>query len=249
MIEFFSSVDGLTESFPIIKHSKELPKWINLAREDFKQQQESELTKSQHIFKCPGIFHVFSLGFLVTSWHDFEITCTDRGLNWTIPDKMMNVLLERDVIQLQSGDGIAKYIPKRPWSIPHIIKLNTPWHVIAPKNVKFLMLPLPYAEEMDFECCPGILDPGYSSEINIQLYWNKIRGNRVVKAGTPLAYLIPLTEKNYNFVVRDKNEKDEKWLKKRKYLNFFSFVFGRNKVKDSYLKHYGDKEYRIRNIL
>ena len=244
MIEFFSSVDGLAEHFPIVKTSSHVPKWTRLVKEDYKKQKQG----TPHLFKCPGIFHLFSYGFVITAWHDFEITCTVKGINWTIPDNMMNDLLEKDVIQIQQGDSIGKHIPQRPWSIPHILKINTPWHVIAPKNVKFLMCALPYSEDFDFECCPGILDPGYSSEINIQMYWNRIRGTRIIKAGTPLAQFIPITEKNYNFKVRDKNKKDELWLKKRKYLNFFSFNFSRNKVKDSYISHFKDKFLRVRSL-
>ena len=80
------------------------------------------------------------------------------------------------------------------------------------------------------------------------MYWNRIRGTRIIKAGTPLAQFIPITEKNYNFKVRDKNKKDELWLKKRKYLNFFSFNFSRNKVKDSYVSHFKDKFLRVRSL-
>ena len=57
------------------------------------------------------------------------------------------------------NDGIAKNIPKRPWSWPDIVKINTPWHVMAPKDVKFLIIPLPYTPFFDFEACLGILDP------------------------------------------------------------------------------------------
>ena len=77
-----------------------------------------------------------------------------------------------------------------------------------------------------------------SSELNIQMYWNKMSGKRIVKAGTPLAQLIPLTEKEYSFEVRDKNENDTKWLKKRKYLNAYSFIFNRNKAKEAYHRQY-----------
>ena len=88
----------------------------------------------------------------------------------------------------------------------------------------------------------GILDPGFSSEINVQGYWNKKIGVHLIKAGTPIAQLIPLTEKSYDYVVRDMNQNDERWIKKRKYLNFFSFQFARNVVKNAYIKHVKGRE-------
>tara|TARA_B100001939_G_scaffold222714_1_gene191665 strand:- start:2502 stop:3248 length:747 start_codon:yes stop_codon:yes gene_type:complete len=235
-IQFFSSIDGVAETYPIVKTSQELPKWTYLVREDFKKQQYAK--QDIHLARCPGIFHMFAQGFIIPAWNDFEIECNGEGIKWTIAENHMNDLLEQRVFTVQSGVSIGKYLPKRPWSIPHILKYNTPWHVITPKNVKMLMLPLPYTEDFDLECCPGILEPAYSSELNIQMYWNKMSGKRIVKAGTPLAQLIPLTEKEYSFEVRDKNENDTKWLKKRKYLNAYSFIFNRNKAKEAYHRQY-----------
>ena len=237
-IQFFSSVDGVAETYPIVKTSQELPKWTYLVREDFKKEQFAK--KDIHLARCPGIFHMFTQGFIMPAWNDFEIDCNGEGIKWEISgDRGMNdSLLEKSVINIQSGFTIGKYLPKRPWSIPHILKYNTPWHVITPKNVKMLMLPLPFTEDFDFECCPGILEPAYTTELNVQLFWNKINGKRMVKAGTPLAQLIPLTEKEYTFEVRDKNENDTKWLKKRKYLKAYSFVYNRNKAKEAYYRQY-----------
>jgi len=58
-----------------------------------------------------------------------------------------------------------------------------------------------------------------------------------MKAGTPIAQLIPLSEKTYDFVVRDKNEKDEQWLQKFKYFNNMAFQYARNLIKKAYNKH------------
>ena len=58
-----------------------------------------------------------------------------------------------------------------------------------------------------------------------------------MKAGTPIAQLIPLTEKTYDFIVRDKNEKDEQWIRKFKYFNYMAFQFARNLIKNAYTKH------------
>ena len=56
------------------------------------------------------------------------------------------------------------------------------------------MLPVAYSDNVDFEACIGILDPSVSTEINVQLYWNRFGDISKVKAGTPLCHLIPLTE-------------------------------------------------------
>jgi hypothetical protein len=232
-IEFFSSIEGVAETFPIRLAKEVIPSWVNEARKDFLVEQKNAEIGFQHITRCPGIFHLFTTGYIISAWHDIEIV----GEKVTVPDTMVNTLLGKNTIGVQGSEGIAKHIPKRPWSHPSILKVNTPWHVLAPKGVKFLMIPVPYTDYLDFESCMGILDPGYSSEINVQGYWNKKIGSAIIKAGTPIAQLIPLTEKSYNFVVRDKNKKDEQWLQKRNYLNFFSFQFARTLVKNAYIRH------------
>jgi len=232
-IEFFSSVEGLAESFPIQPAKEFTPSWVNEARKDFLISQKNEKTSFQHITRCPGIFHLFTTGYIVPMWHDLEISRE----KWSVPDRSINEFLGKDTVSLQLGDKIGKHLPKRPWSWPDIVKVNTPWHVMAPKGVKFLMVPISYTEFIDFECCIGILDPGYSTEVNIQGYWNYPNGTTFIKAGTPIAHLIPLTEKSYDVIVRDQTKNDKLWLKKRKYLNYFSFQYPRHIIKRLYENH------------
>jgi len=233
-INFFSQVEGVADSFPILKAKDAIPSWVNDAKKDFLIAQESLNRGFQHITRCPGIFHLFNTGYIVPMWFDLEVS-RDQ---WTVADPSINEFLGKEPMGLQLGEGIAKNIPKRPWSWPDIVKINTPWHVMAPKDVKFLMIPLPYTPFFDFEACLGILDPAYSTEINIQGYLNA--PSTFIKAGTPIAQLIPLTEKHYDVIVRDQNENDKLWLKKRKYLNFFSFQYPRHLIKKLYNKHVRD---------
>ena len=100
------------------------------------------------------------------------------------------------------------------------------------------MLPLPYPDTFEFESAIGLLDPSISSEINIQGYWNLQNQSHTIKAGTPLCQIIPVTEQSLKLVVRDMNYKDELWIKKKKYLNYFSFILNRQKVKEAYVRHF-----------
>jgi len=227
-IEFFSSVEGVAESFPIQSAKDVIPSWVSKARQDYIELQETQQRGFLHITKCPGIFHLFTTGYILPMWFDLEF----RENGWAVADETMNDFLGM-LIESHSADGIAKHIPKRPWSWPDIVKINTPWHCIAPKGVRFLVIPIPYTDFFDFEGCSGIYDPSYTTEINVQGYLNNPEGT-IMKAGTPLVQIIPLTEKNYDMVVRDKNSKDEIWLKKRKYLNSFSFDYPRHLIKKIY---------------
>jgi len=49
---FVNTVPGLRETWPIEPISKHLPKWINIARQDYVQNKH---TKKNHVFRCHGI--------------------------------------------------------------------------------------------------------------------------------------------------------------------------------------------------
>jgi len=231
-IEFFSTVPGVAETFPIRASREVIPKWVHAAKADYVKNKDRH---DIHIFKCPGIFEMYTTGYILTSWHDFEIETDGSRFRMTIPDAKLETFLDKTCLQEQTFNGVAKFLPKRPWSTQSILKINTPWHVLAPKGVKFLMIPIPYSDNFDFESCIGILDPALSTELNVQGYWNNLsKGLHYVRAGTPLAQLIPITERTLDFVVRDMDKFDELWIKKRKYLNYIGFMLNRTKIREAY---------------
>jgi len=133
---------------------------------------------------------------------------------------------------------VTKWLPKRHYSKHAIVKFNTPWNVIAPKGIKFLVLPIPYPDTFEFESNIGILDPAISTELNIQGYLNISEGEHMIKAGTPLMHIIPLSEKSFDFECRDMNDNDAEWLEKRVYFNIFGFKLNKAKLKDAYNNHF-----------
>ena len=58
----------------------------------------------------------------------------------------------------------------------------------------------------------------------------------LVKAGTPLMYMLPLTEKKLEMVCRDATKKEKKFLSKRKYIDSSHFGKPRSKIKNLYNK-------------
>jgi hypothetical protein len=109
---------------------------------------------------------------------------------------------------------------------------------IGSVGLKFLILPVSYSDSFEFEHVPGILDPGLSSEINLQLRWYVTNGVHTIKAGTPVAQIIPLSEKTYQMVCRNATAWDNLWVTKRRFLNNFSFSVQRKKLKDAYEAHF-----------
>lgn len=240
-IEFFSSISGLSDAFPIVPAKGFRPKWMAQAKEDYVKVLKERNDKFSHIYQCPGIFEIYRHGFIVPMWLDVIITTDPRrqGFSYKTPT---NDFHQDGKILIDKHDGPAvRHLPMPPYSEPYVVKINTPWNIVAPKGVKFLMLPISYPDSFEFANVPGILDPSVSCEVNFQLYWNVKEGETVIKAGTPMVHMIPLCEGDFDIICRTMNDNDEKWLAKRKYLNNFSFRPKRNLIKDLYNKHFGGK--------
>lgn len=239
-IEFFSTIPGLADTFPIIPAKEWRPKWVASCKEDFSKHKS--YTRPSHLYQCPGIFDLFKTGYIIPLWHDTVIKTRldEEAFAYVHPSEMLAKLREGDPVGTHPYE-LQKWLPRRPWSIAPIMKFNTPWNVIAPKGVKFLMTAMSYTDTHEFEACQGILDPSVSTELNVQGYWNIKEGEVRLNAGMPLAHLIPITEKQYDYEVRDANSNDLAWLQKREYFTVFGFNLNKSTIKNVYNKHFRRK--------
>jgi hypothetical protein len=242
-IIFFSTVEGVADACPILPANQVTTKWASLAKEQYIKEKSHRNDRFSHLFQCPGIFDLYNYGYMVTAWHDFIIKTeySKQGFAWKIPHEEISLLMNNVEVIGSHQQQISEMLPKRPSSINQTVKINTPWHVIAPKGIKFIVIPIAYPDTFEFDSHIGILDPSISSEINVQLNWNVKDGEVLVKAGTPLMHIIPISEQKFNLICRDATEKDKSWIRKRNFFNNFTFKLKRNIVKDFYYKHFGEK--------
>jgi hypothetical protein len=236
-IEFFHNEPSIIENFPIIE-SKDLKlNWIKEAKRDF-QKNEKEGTVNKpgftHLSRCPGIFDLFKYGYIIPLHKDIIIKPKGKEFDYVLPSKP-----HRDrtfTISWQSGNLIAK----PPWAANFVIKIETGWNVIAPKGIKFIMLPIAYPDTFDFTATTGILNPALATQINFQMFWNGTDKETIIRAGTPLGHLIPLSEKKYQMVQRNMNQRDYDWVEKfySAYDSTFSHSTMRRKVTNMYNKYW-----------
>lgn len=235
-IDFISAVEGLAEVHPVVSAIKMMPSWAKEARKDFAKDKPPI-----HLAKCPGIFDMYRYGYVIPQWCDIAIETQGDKFRWTCQEHIKRLprvdhATELPIVTNHSYDNIAKFLPRRNHSIANIIKIDTPWAVVAPPGVKFLTLPFPYSDFQEFDACPGILDPGISTEVNIQMYWNVKDKDYLLKAGTPMQILVPITEKNYKMRCRDATEHDKKWFRKKNFLAHHKINVDRHIMKKAYSK-------------
>lgn len=239
-IEFVSSLPGVSDLYPI-KYAKDVKsEWIIKAIEDLQNLKNTDI-KYKHITKCPGIFDLFKTGYIVSMWYDVYIKTEKEkpGFSWRIADGDLIKNSQMNIIDTH-GDKITNHIPVRKGQLKDIVKINTPYQIIAPKNLKFIFLPIAYPDHFDYESTIGILDPSISNELNIQLKWNILEGEILIKAGTPLMQIIPLSNENFDIVCREETQREKMWRDKKRFFNTHTFNTSkiRNKIKDVYERYF-----------
>jgi hypothetical protein len=235
-ISFFSSSKGVADYYPIEPSKDNLPKWLHNARNDFSERLKgvypSQYVRSVH--RCPGIISLMTKGFVIKAWQDFSITTDSNGTYEWGAAVSLNEYSDskhiRSEIDIHNYDILLKYLPHKKDSFNMILKLPTPWFVYGPKNVKFLLLPVPYSDDDSFFAYPGILDTNYTNNILINLHWNCIDKTHVIRAGTPLVQIIPFEDTQYDYEVKRTNPKilDEHISKLFKLFNTFLRSYNKN---------------------
>lgn len=244
-LEFFNTITGVADTFPIIKAVEYRPNWVKTAKDAYNIKKEKmDGSKFFHVYRCPGIFDLMSTGYIVPAPWDVEVETMGDGedFRWRVPDTPeITALLEDSPVVGHMANAIADSLPQRPGRLNSVIKLTTGWNMIAPPGVKFMVIPIPYPDSYEFESAPGILDPGLSTELNAQLYWYVPKGRHVIKAGTPLFQVVPMTDEKFKMVVRNATENDKAWVKRRRYFIGISFKPNRNLLREVYNRIWGKK--------
>ena len=256
-IEFFHKEPSIIENFPIIE-SKDLKlEWVKNARKDFNNQHsqgEHNVPGFSHLTRCPGIFDLFKYGYIIPLHTDVIISTKDKNFKWATPagrslhrglDKHLNHQMSPfDYQNFNIGNlspQVSDKMRKPPWVADFIVKVDTGWHIIAPKGVRFLQLPIAYPDTFDFTSTIGILNPAVVSAVNFPMFWNsRVNKETLIKAGTPLGHLIPMSEKKYQMVQRIMNQHDHDWIEKTTSMRNSTFwtYSKRKKIFDLYTKHW-----------
>jgi hypothetical protein len=238
-IEFFHNEPSILDNFPIIE-SKDLKlKWVKKARNAFENSAVNTPFFS-HITRCPAIFDLFKYGYVILLHKDVIIRFKgNTEFEW---QSATDIEVEPADFGISGFDKetVTDVILTPPWSANFIVKFNTGWNVIAPKGVKFLQLPIAYPDTFEFTASIGIFNPAVSTQINFPMFWNGTDKETLIKAGTPLGHLIPLTEKKYQWVQRVSNYQDKAWIQKVKSIRYSTFWphIIRKKMVDMYNKHW-----------
>lgn len=176
-----------------IPASKMLPDWFK--KLDPTSEKNNNMTTAK---RCRGIYDILASGYMFLWPFDAEIIKDQNGRLTVINarNKGNDKFHPHDFFQVEGYPDI-----NLEFQAHGIQKVTTPYRIQTPPGTSILVKQPPYRPELRTEIMEGIIDTdGYYGEFNILFIIKKLNFNRniIIKAGTPLAQIIPFVRGEWN---------------------------------------------------
>jgi hypothetical protein len=210
-LEFSTVHSQLIELFPPKYTNKQIPNW-------FKNLNTGEMTNIKH---CPGLTELWKDCIGIPMWRDMTITYDDKNV---IDVRIAGVDASRTLEHIsfhpiQQVDGAFK-------NVIHV-KIVNPWIIKSKTLTKYYMVDALWHKHdlSKYNVLPGVLEFKHQHNCHLNIMLNLTGKEETIefKAGTPVAYLIPQTDKKvslkYKTITQDEynNSLPYVWTNKHLY--------------------------------
>jgi hypothetical protein len=181
-IEAYAPTGSLIDFFPITTAKEALPQWYHNLPKDY--------SKHNTVKHCAGIRDLFSTGFIVPSWGEYDITVTPTG----------EALIDSPVVQLQGHSSQHHVDEEAPGAWPGYtnVKLHNPWWFWCDTPIKWMLIGPAWNQQdpQQYTTIPGIVEFRYNHQANVNTLFKIQKNNYVtkIKPGDALLHMIPITE-------------------------------------------------------
>lgn len=183
----------LLEMFPVVEANKNYPSYYKTLESKYQKLDkrnsrfvENAPEKQSTIRSCYGINNFNNYGFILPVWGEYSIVMDNSNAH-AIGSADNRISYHEGE---QSAGALDPY---------HIFKLESPWEFTCNRDIKFLMTQNVFAVNSEYySITPGITDFYNQTTTNIFLMVNRHQNNKeiLIKAGSPLAKFIPLTDED-----------------------------------------------------
>lgn len=182
-IQAYAPVGDLLDYFPIVKSGDALPEWFyNIPKNN-----------SNTVRNCYGLRDLFSQGFVVPAWADFEIFVNPDGS----AEVESPVTIESRPF---SQHNVSQEAPNA-WPRFTNVKLHNPWFFYCDEPVKWMVIDPTWCRKnpTDWATPSGVLEFRINNQIHVNTLF-EVRETRYltkIKAGDTLLHVIPITERPF----------------------------------------------------
>jgi hypothetical protein len=201
-LDFYTEHKHLVDLVPPVRSS--VPRWaMNLQSPKVycPHTDMERVVKGNTIKTCPGFRSMFINSFMIPSWTDMEIVVdgNKQAASWHFADKFTE-------ISQHTEWQVAPEFSKDHF----ILKLISPWYADTNVDVSFVICPAFWHWDKvkgEVSMPPGVMNfhQYKSGAVNNFFFVSKHKTQSIfIPAGTPLAYLIPMTERKVDLRVAHK---------------------------------------------
>lgn len=191
VVEVYAPSKALIDLFPIERTRNVIPDWY--------KELPAKPVAGINVKQCPAAKDLFSKGLIIPLWADYEVTVNPDGRG-DIKSAMM---------KLDFPAGAAhdlEYQASGAWPDYVNIKFNSPWLIWCSEPIEWAWLPTVWwnQDPQEFLTVTGIAEYKYQHQTNINTLIKKpVNTTKTIslKAGTPMAQLVPLTEHDWEFTL------------------------------------------------
>jgi len=184
IVDCFTTRPDVYEHAPINYAYKFYPNWWKNTSSTFK----NNFFKYPTIKKCNGIIDTYQQGFIIPLWNDFSFKVENKKINWQHSDKETSCEIH-DYRQWESYADMNKH---------YNLKIVSPWIAKCKSDVNFYFTKPFWNHPLStpYHILSGVLNFKYNNATNIQMMINIHEDyDYTIQALTPMAHVIPLTEK------------------------------------------------------
>lgn len=161
-------------------------KWHKKARDYFKNNNSL-----QNISKCPGIIKILNSGWVQKAYQDIKIETNGDRVSYKVQmsfdqTKVFSSALG-PYLRIHNEKDYTWFNEVHEATMKTIIKIQSPWVVFIPNGYALYQTSVPHSDYNFFSAASGILTES-PMWMNIQLFWHNIKGEKIIKKGTPLCY-------------------------------------------------------------
>jgi hypothetical protein len=132
---------------------------------------------------------LYNKGIGIPLWSDYEILLDPKELveiRW--PVDSCQPIIDKHDLTTQVPGAWPGYIN---------IKFNNPWKFHCDESIEFVWVQPIWSQEnpQEFTLVPGITDFNINKQVNINTLWKLGHKKILLKAGTIMAHLIPITDR------------------------------------------------------
>lgn len=169
--------------------------WKDLPKSDFYHDQMNGPARTPHLTmkSCVGFIELFKHSFTIPMWCDFRVV--DMGTNTDRTD----IGFADGLTRFETHDAL-QYGSLADHNIFRHIKIMSPWAIFCNTNIKWAYMPPTWhnVENDRFSFLPAIADFVNQNHSHINMFYRRDQqpSAQQIDFGTPIQYLIPLTERN-----------------------------------------------------